>query len=182
MITIEDPVEYHLPRLTQVSVQPAQGLGFAEALRATLRQDPDVILVGEIRDEETAQITFKGRANGSLDTGNPAHKKYTQLQLLENLGVERALIVDTPLLVLSQRLVLSTVGGRLPIYELLRLDETLQERLRRQLATDELLAPYPGLYFRSIAQTAKRMLHDRLVRKEELEPTLPVNLDEQVNR
>ena len=104
------------------------------------------------------------------------------LQLLENLGVERVLIVDTPLLVLSQRLVRSTVGGRLPIYELLRLDETLQERLRRQLATDELLAPYPGLYFRSIAQTAKRMLHDRLVRKEELEPTLPVNLDEQVNR
>ena len=153
MITIEDPVEYHLPRLTQVSVQPAQGLGFAEALRATLRQ-----------------VTL--------------HTKNTLscLQLLENLGVERALIVDTPLLVFSQRLVRSTVGGRLPIYELLRLDETLQERLRRQLATDELLAPYPGLYFCSIAQTAKRMLHDRLVRKEELEPTLPVNLDEQVNR
>ena len=45
MITIEDTVEYHLPRLTQVSVQPVQGLGFAEALRATLRQDPDVIPV-----------------------------------------------------------------------------------------------------------------------------------------
>ena len=66
MITIEDPVEYHLPRLTQVSVQPAQGLGFAEALRATLRQDPDVILVGEIRDEETAQIAFKAALTGHL--------------------------------------------------------------------------------------------------------------------
>ena len=66
MITIEDPVEYHLPRLTQVSVQPAQGLGFAEALRATLRQDPDVILVGEIRDEETAQIAFKAGLTGHL--------------------------------------------------------------------------------------------------------------------
>ena len=80
MITIEDPVEYHLPRLTQVSVQPAQGLGFAEALRATLRQDLDVILVGEIRDEEMAQIAFKAGLTGrSLGTGNPAHEKYTQL-------------------------------------------------------------------------------------------------------
>ena len=66
MITIEDPVEYHLPRLTQVSVQPAQVLGFAEALRATLRLDPDVILVGEIRDEETAQIAFKAALTGHL--------------------------------------------------------------------------------------------------------------------
>ena len=66
VITIEDPVEYHLPRLTQVSVQPAQGLRFAEALRATLRQDPDVILVGEIRDEETAQIAFKAALTGHL--------------------------------------------------------------------------------------------------------------------
>ena len=97
------------------------------------------------------------------------------LQRLENLGVERALIADTLLLVLSQRLVRSAVGGRLPVYELLRLDETLQDRLRRQLATDELLAPYPGLYFRSIAQTAERMLHDHLVRKEELEPILPID-------
>ena len=99
------------------------------------------------------------------------------LQHLENFGVERTLIADTLLLVLSQRLVRSTVGGRLSVYELLRLDETLQDRLRRQLATDELLAPYPGLYLRSIAQTAERMLHDHLVRKEELEPILPIDLD-----
>ena len=99
------------------------------------------------------------------------------LQRLENLGGERALIADTLLLVLSRRLVRSPVGGRLPVYELLRLDEILQERLRRQLATDELLAPYQELYFRSIAQTAERMLHDHLVRKEELEPILPIDLD-----
>ena len=113
VITIEDPVEYHLPRLTQVSVQPAQGLGFAEALRATLRQDPDVILVGEIRDEEMAQIAFKPALTGhlvlvTLHTNNTL----SCLQRLENLGVERALIADTLLLVLSQRLVRSAVGGR----------------------------------------------------------------------
>ena len=180
VITIEDPVEYHLPSLTQVSVQPAQGLGFAEALRATLRQDSDVILVVEIRDEETAQIAFKAALTGHLVLATlHTNNTLSCLQRLENLGVERALIADTLLLVLSQRLVRSAVGGRLPVYELLRLDETLQDRLRRQLATDELLAPYPGLYFRSIAQTAERMLHDHLVRKEELEPILPIDSESQ---
>ena len=104
------------------------------------------------------------------------------LQRLENLGVERAPITDTLPLILSQCLVRSAVVGRLLFYDLLRLDETLQDRLRRQLATYELLAPYSGLYFRSIDQNAERMLHDYLVRKEELEPILPTNLDEQVNR
>ena len=147
-------------------MQPAQGLGFAEALRATLRQDPDVILVGEIRDEETAQIAFKAALTGHLVLATlHTNNTLSCLQRLDNLGVERTLIADTLLLVLSQRLVRSAVGGRLPVYELLRLDETLQDRLRRQLATDELLAPYPGLYFRSIAQTAERMLHDHLVRQ-----------------
>ena len=161
-------------------MQPAQGLGFAEALLATLCQDPDVILVGEIQDEETAQIAFKAALTGQLVLATlHTNNILSCLQRLENLGVEWALIADTLLLVLSQRLVRSAVGGQLPVYELLHLDETLQNRLRRQLATDELLAPYPGLYFRLIAQTAEQMLHDHLVRKEELEPILPIDSESQ---
>ena len=77
------------------------------------------------------------------------------MQRPENLGVERALIADTLLPVLSLHLVWPVVGGRLPVYELLRLDEILQDRLRRQLATDDLLALYLRLYFPSIAKTTE---------------------------
>ena len=101
------------------------------------------------------------------------------MQRPENLGVERALIADTLLPVLSLHLIWPVVGGRLPVYELLRLDEILQDRLRCQLATDDLLAPYLRLYFPSIAQTAEWMLHDHLVWKEELETILPIASESQ---
>mgnify|MGYP000507078801 CR=1 FL=1 len=66
ILTIENPVEYNIEGITQVSVNPEQGLGFAETLRAALRQDPDVLLIGEIRDEETASIAVKAALTGHL--------------------------------------------------------------------------------------------------------------------
>ena len=59
ILTIENPVEYHIEGITHVSVKPEKGLGFANTLRAVLRQDPDVLLIGEIRDEETVNIAVK---------------------------------------------------------------------------------------------------------------------------
>jgi type II secretory ATPase GspE/PulE/Tfp pilus assembly ATPase PilB-like protein len=66
VITLEDPVEYRLPGLTQVQVQPQAGLGFAAALRAVLRQDPDVIMLGELRDRETVEIALAAALTGHL--------------------------------------------------------------------------------------------------------------------
>ncbi|QYU69921.1 GspE/PulE family protein [Leptolyngbya sp. 15MV] len=66
IVTIEDPVEIRMPMVRQVQVSPEQGLGFAAALRAILRQDPDVILLGEIRDEETARIAVQAALTGHL--------------------------------------------------------------------------------------------------------------------
>lgn len=66
ILTIEDPVEYQLPLITQVSLNPRAGLTFATGLRAILRQDPDIILVGEIRDAETAAITLRAAMTGHL--------------------------------------------------------------------------------------------------------------------
>lgn len=66
IITVEDPVEYRLPRITQVQVNPKIELSFAKVLRAVLRQDPDVIMVGEIRDKETAQIALRAAITGHL--------------------------------------------------------------------------------------------------------------------
>ena len=64
ILTIENPVEYHIEGIIQVSVELEQGLGFADTLRAALRQDPDVLLIGEIRDEETANIAVKATFTG----------------------------------------------------------------------------------------------------------------------
>jgi general secretion pathway protein E len=62
VVTLEDPVEYALPGASQVQVDRRAGLGFAEALRAVLRQDPDVVMIGEIRDRETAEIAMARRS------------------------------------------------------------------------------------------------------------------------
>ena len=64
--TIENPVEYHIKGISQVSVKPVQCLGFVDTLRAALRQDADVLLIGEIRDEETANIAVKAALTGHL--------------------------------------------------------------------------------------------------------------------
>ena len=67
IITAEDPVEYRLPRITQVQVNPKIGLEFANVLRSALRQDPDVILVGEMRDRETVEIGLRAAMTGHLN-------------------------------------------------------------------------------------------------------------------
>ncbi len=65
IITIENPVEYKLPALNQIEINPAQGLSYARALRSILRQDPDIIMIGEIRDKETAEIAVRASVNRS---------------------------------------------------------------------------------------------------------------------
>ncbi len=106
IVTVEDPVEYELPGVPQVPVNPKVGLTFATALRALLRQDPDVMLVGEIRDQDTADIATHAALTGhlvlsTLHTNDAA----TALTRLVDLGVERFLVASTVEAVLAQRLV-----------------------------------------------------------------------------
>ena len=106
IIMVEDPIEYRLPGVTQVQVNPAVGLGFAQVLRSMLRQDPDVIVVGEMRDEDTARIGLEAAMTGHLLlTSLHANNAVAAIQRLENLGVSRALIAQSIHLVLVQRLV-----------------------------------------------------------------------------
>jgi type IV pilus assembly protein PilB len=106
IVTVEDPVEYEIPRITQVQVNSKSGLGFAEVLRSMLRQDPDIIMVGEIRDPETAEIALRAAMTGHLVLStlhtNDAPSAVTRL---ENLGMPPFLISSTLLYVLAQRLV-----------------------------------------------------------------------------
>jgi type IV pilus assembly protein PilB len=104
--TIEDPIEYHLSGANQVQVNPQVQLNFAEGLRALLRQDPDIIMVGEIRDRETATIAINAALTGhlvfsSLHTNTAA----AAIPRLLDMGVEPYLIASTLRLVIGQRLV-----------------------------------------------------------------------------
>ncbi len=106
IITVEDPVEYELTGVPQVAVSEKLGLGFAVALRALLRQDPDILLVGEIRDEETARVATHAALTGHLVLStlhtNDAPSALTRLQ---DLGVPPYLITSTVEAILAQRLV-----------------------------------------------------------------------------
>ncbi len=106
IMTVEDPVEYDLPGVSQSQVNGKIGMGFAESLRAILRQDPDVILVGEIRDSETARIAVRASMTGHLVLStlhtNTAAGAITRLV---DLGVEPFLLKSTLRGVVAQRLV-----------------------------------------------------------------------------
>jgi general secretion pathway protein E len=106
VLTVEDPVEYELPGIGQTQVNPKIDLTFAKALRAILRQDPDVIMIGEIRDHETAQIAIQASLTGHLVLAtvhtNDAPSLVTRLV---DMGVEPFLLSSTLLGVLAQRLV-----------------------------------------------------------------------------
>jgi len=106
IITIEDPVEYILRGVNQVQVKPEIGLDFSDGLRSFMRQDPDVILVGEIRDRETSEVAINAALTGHLVFStlhtNDAPGAVTRLL---NMGVEPFLITSTVIMCLSQRLV-----------------------------------------------------------------------------
>lgn len=182
LLTIEDPVEYELEGVMQVAVNPVAGLDFATALRAFLRQDPDVVMVGEIRDLETAHVAIQAALTGHLVlTTLHTNDAVGAVTRLIDLGVEPYLVAASLELVLAQRLVrricpdcrqerpadpetlarLADSGplpaglrlhggagcpschgtgyrGRLGLFELLRIDDTMRESIARGAGMDAL--------------------------------------------
>ncbi|ADU26360.1 GspE/PulE family protein [Ethanoligenens harbinense] len=106
IITVEDPVEYRMPGANQVQVNPKAGLTFASGLRSILRQDPDIIMIGEIRDAETAQIAIRAAITGHLVLStihtNDAASTVTRLV---DMGVEPFLVSSAVIGIIAQRLV-----------------------------------------------------------------------------
>ena len=104
--TIEDPVEYALPRINQVAVNATAGVEFATGLRTLLRQDPDIIMVGEIRDRETAEVAVRASLVGRLLISTLHTNDATgAVPRLLDMGIEPFLVASTLTLVLAQRLV-----------------------------------------------------------------------------
>src|SRR5207245_8114511 len=106
IVTVEDPIEYELSGINQVAVRSDIGLDFASALRSILRQDPDIVMIGEIRDNETADIAVKAALTGhqvlsTLHTNDAAGA----ITRLDDMGIEPSLIPSSILMTCAQRLV-----------------------------------------------------------------------------
>lgn len=163
IITIEDPVEYEIPLIRQTQVNPKAGLTFANGLRSILRQDPDIIMVGEIRDRETAEIAIQASLTGhlvfsTLHTNDAA----SALTRILDMGIEPFLIASSVAGILAQRLVrlicpsckekyhdfyrgkgcnkCKNTGyiGRIAIFELLLMSEEIKNMVTGKISANEI--------------------------------------------
>lgn len=135
VVTVEDPVEYIIDGLNQVTARPAIGLTFAAALRSILRQDPDIIMIGEIRDFETVDIAIKSALTGHLVLSTLHTTTATgSIVRLVNMGVEPFLMTSSLLMVGAQRLVRKICSNcREPI----TIEKSILDKLNIKLGPDQ---------------------------------------------
>jgi len=188
IMTVEDPIEYDLVGIGQTQVNERIGMDFARALRSILRQDPDIIMIGEVRDLETATIAVQASLTGHLVLAtlhtNDAASAVTRLT---DMGVEPYLLASSLLGVLAQRLVRqlcpfckerrsepdgregwhptgcdkcakSGYKGRLGVYELLLIDDTIRSMIHDKAAGLELLKVGRAAGMRTLREDAERWL------------------------
>lgn len=152
-LTVEDPVEFIIPGTTQVSIRESIGLTFQKVLRAFLRQDPDVIMIGEIRDTETAKIAIQAALTGHLVLCTlHTESAVSAIARLIDLGLEGPQIANILLGVLAQRLVKTAEGsGRKGIFEWMGMTSELKHLIcknstRKSLQTQAILDGMIPLY------------------------------------
>ncbi len=195
IMTVEDPIEYDLPGIGQTQVNARIDLTFARALRAILRQDPDVVMIGEIRDFETAQIAIQASLTGHLVLATlHTNDSISAVTRLIDMGVEPFLLASSLLGVLAQRLVrqlcpacktpaadgqgLEAVGcpacnhtgyiGRTGVFELFEVDDTLRAAIHARAAEAELrrIAQMAGM--RTMRQDGQRYIDSGITSLAEL--------------
>ncbi|HNI86250.1 MAG TPA: ATPase, T2SS/T4P/T4SS family, partial [Ottowia sp.] len=185
IMTVEDPIEYELPGVGQTQVNPKIDLTFARALRAILRQDPDIVMIGEIRDIETAQIAIQASLTGHLVLAtlhtNDAASAVTRLT---DMGVEPFLLSSSLLGVLAQRLVrklctacsgkgCETCGhtgyqGRTGVFELLVVDDDIRARIHGQAAEADVRAAALARGMRLMRDDGERLIAAGITSREEV--------------
>jgi len=194
IVTVEDPVEYDLPGVGQIQVNSRIDLTFARALRAILRQDPDVIMIGEIRDLETAQIAVQASLTGHLVLATlHTNDAVSAVTRLVDMGVEPFLLASTLRGVLAQRLVRKLCpacrqtapdghwragacpactqtgyAGRTGIYELVGMDEALQSLIHSGADEAQMRAHADRQGRRSLHDDGLRLLAAGVTSAEEL--------------
>jgi general secretion pathway protein E len=194
ILTVEDPVEYELPGIGQTQVNPKIDLTFAKALRAILRQDPDVVMIGEIRDFETAQIAIQASLTGHLvlATVHTNDAPSTVARLID-MGVEPFLLSSSLLGVLAQRLVrklcnsckrqdgegrwhpvgcdvcgMSGYKGRTGVYELMVVDEKVQQLIHGRASESELIGAARSHGLRTMREDGARLVTEGITSLEEV--------------
>ena len=185
IMTVEDPIEYELPGVGQTQVNAKIDLTFAKALRAILRQDPDVIMIGEIRDFETAQIAIQASLTGHLVLAtlhtNDATSAITRLT---DMGVEPFLLSSSLLGVLAQRLVRKYCGacrgagcaqcshtgyaGRTGVFELLVVDDAIRAQIHNQAPEADIRAQAMAGGMALMRQDAERLIAAGITSREEV--------------
>ena len=184
IVTIEDPVEYRLPGANQIQVDPRAGLGFGEALRAILRQDPDVVMIGEIRDRETAEIAMAAAITGHLvlSTIHTTDAPGAVARLI-NMGVPPFLIAGGLAGVIAQRLVrrpcqlcrgagCDVCGdghkGRTGVFQVLALTDPLRDAISREEPSSRLRSLAVEAGMGSLGADARRAVAERLTTPHEI--------------
>jgi len=176
IMTVEDPIEYELAGVGQTQINSKIDLSFAKALRAILRQDPDVIMIGEIRDFETAQIAIQASLTGHLVLAtlhtNDAPSAVTRLI---DMGVEPFLLSSSLLGVLAQRLVRkidssepSGYKGRTGIFELLVVDDAIRAQIHRQASEAEIRDTALAAGMSLMREDGERLVREGITTPEEV--------------
>ena len=131
VISLEDPVEYHMPDVSQSQVMPEIGYTFAAGLRSIVRQDPDIIMVGEIRDKETAQLAIQAALTGHLVLSTlHTNNAIGAIPRLVDMGIDPYLIAPTLILSIAQRLALMTCPSS---RKLVPMDESIKMQVEEQM-------------------------------------------------
>jgi type II secretory ATPase GspE/PulE/Tfp pilus assembly ATPase PilB-like protein len=197
---LEDPVEYQLQGISQTQVATKKGMTFASALRHVLRQDPDVILVGEVRDEPTARMVIQSSMTGHLVlTTLHTNNATGAISRLVDLGIEPYLIASTLIGVLAQRLVRKTCpdckggtsatercqtcastghSGRTGLYEWLQITPEIREQIQGNLDAGaiETLAVKQGM--QTLWQQGRTMVAGGMTTEAELRRVLGAGSEE----
>ena len=180
VVTVEDPVERRIPGVSQTEVHPAAGLTFARALRSLLRQDPDVILVGEVRDRETASVVLEAGLTGHL-VASTVHAGTAALVFarLLDLGVEPFILTSAVRGVLAQRLLRKSDGeggfsGRVLAAEWLPVGEELRRAVLARADATGLAEAARASGATSLREAAKRLVERGLTTEEEVDRVLGV--------
>ena len=185
IMTVEDPIEYELVGVGQTQVNPKIDLDFAKALRAILRQDPDIIMIGEIRDHETAQIAVQASLTGHLVLATlHTNDAVSAVTRLTDMGIEPFLLSSSLLGVLAQRLVRKTCTacqgsgctvcghtgyqGRTGIFELLTVDEPLRGLIHNRTSESDMHRQAQRNGLGSLREDGERLVALGLTSREEL--------------
>jgi general secretion pathway protein E len=194
IMTVEDPIEYDLPGVGQTQVNARIDMSFARALRAILRQDPDVIMIGEIRDQETAQIAVQASLTGHLVLATlHTNDSVSAITRLLDMGIEPFLLSSSMLGILAQRLLrklcphcrrqdaqgnwhavgcpkCSQLGylGRTGVYELLEIDEPLRAAIHGRESEHKLRDLALSHGFRPLSEDGQRWVRSGATTQEEL--------------